>query len=70
MSNATPEYDMVVLGTGPAGQKAAIAAAKAGRRVAIVEKKAVVGGTADYCVDTVFHYPTLIDSTPPPLRRN
>jgi len=43
------DYDLVVLGTGPAGQKAAIAAAKAGRRVAIVEKKAVVGGT---CINT------------------
>jgi NAD(P) transhydrogenase len=35
----------MVIGSGPAGQRAAIAAAKAGHRVAIVEKKAVVGGS-------------------------
>ncbi len=49
MSIMAHEYDLVVLGTGPAGQKAAIAATKAGKRVAIVEKKAVVGGT---CINT------------------
>jgi NAD(P) transhydrogenase len=37
-------YDVVVIGSGPAGQKAAIQAAKAGRRVAVVEKDAAVGG--------------------------
>ena len=42
MDDTHYEYDMVVIGTGPAGQKAAIAAAKAGHRVAIIEKKAVV----------------------------
>jgi len=31
-------YDLVVIGSGPAGQKGAIAAAKLGRRVAIVDK--------------------------------
>jgi NAD(P) transhydrogenase len=39
------EYDMVVIGSGPAGQKAAIAASKLGKRVAIVEKTDLVGGT-------------------------
>ncbi|MGH8315374.1 MAG: FAD-dependent oxidoreductase, partial [Steroidobacterales bacterium] len=29
-------YDYVVIGSGPAGQKAAIQAAKAGRRVALI----------------------------------
>jgi NAD(P) transhydrogenase len=43
------DYDLVVIGSGPGGQKAAIAAAKAGHRVAIVEKKAAVGGT---CINT------------------
>lgn len=38
-------YDLLVIGSGPAGQRAAIQAAKLDKRVAIVEKKAVVGGT-------------------------
>ena len=37
-------YDCVVIGTGPAGQKGAIQAAKLGKRVAIVEKNRVLGG--------------------------
>jgi NAD(P) transhydrogenase len=37
-------YDCVVIGTGPAGQKGAIQAAKLGKRVAIVEKNKVLGG--------------------------
>ncbi|WP_428389033.1 Si-specific NAD(P)(+) transhydrogenase [Mucisphaera sp.] len=37
-------YDAVVIGTGPAGQKAAIQAAKLGKRVAIIEKGSVLGG--------------------------
>src|ERR1035438_4839618 len=39
------EFDMVVIGSGPAGQKAAIAASKLGKRVVIVEKTDMVGGT-------------------------
>lgn len=39
-------YDMLVIGTGPAGQKAAIQAAKLGKRVGIVERKEVVGGVS------------------------
>ena len=38
------DYDIVVIGSGPAGQSAAIQAAKLGRRVAIVERNSVVGG--------------------------
>lgn len=38
------EYDLVVIGSGPAGQKAAIAASKIGKRVVIVEKTDLVGG--------------------------
>jgi NAD(P) transhydrogenase len=37
-------YDCVVIGTGPAGQKGAIQAAKLGKRVAIIEKNQVLGG--------------------------
>src|SRR3984957_8377002 len=37
-------FDMAVIGTGPAGQKAAIQAAKLGKSVVIVEKSNVLGG--------------------------
>ena len=37
-------YDLVVIGSGPAGQRAAIAAAKLGRKVAVVERHPDVGG--------------------------
>jgi NAD(P) transhydrogenase len=43
----TPEdrpYDLIVIGSGPAGQKAALAAAKHGGRVALVERRQVIGG--------------------------
>lgn len=38
------DYDLVVIGSGPAGQKAAISAAKLGKRVAVVERNFTVGG--------------------------
>jgi NAD(P) transhydrogenase len=44
-----PSYDLVVIGSGPAGQKAAIAASKLGKRVAMVDRKEMVGGV---CVHT------------------
>ncbi|MGH7232076.1 MAG: Si-specific NAD(P)(+) transhydrogenase [Nitrospiraceae bacterium] len=37
-------YDMLVIGTGPAGQKAAVQSAKLGKKVGIIERKEVVGG--------------------------
>ena len=40
------DYDLVVIGSGPAGQKCAVQAAKLGKRVAVVERKEVVGGVA------------------------
>jgi NAD(P) transhydrogenase len=43
------EYDLVVIGSGPGGQKAAIAAAKLGKSVAIVERGRTLGGV---CVNT------------------
>jgi NAD(P) transhydrogenase len=42
-------YDMLVIGTGPAGQKAAVQAAKLGKKVGIIERKEVVGGV---CINT------------------
>jgi NAD(P) transhydrogenase len=45
----TYDYDLLVLGSGPGGQKAAIAAAKLGRRAAIIERKTMVGGV---CINT------------------
>ena len=43
------DYDMIVVGSGPGGQKAAIAAAKLGHRVALIERKFSVGGV---CINT------------------
>jgi NAD(P) transhydrogenase len=37
-------FDLVVIGSGPGGQRAAIQGAKAGKRVAIIEKQLAVGG--------------------------
>jgi NAD(P) transhydrogenase len=42
-------YDLLVIGSGPAGQRAAIQAAKSGRRVALIERREVIGGT---CINT------------------
>ena len=39
-------FDLCVIGSGPAGQKAAIQAAKLGKRVCVVEKREDVGGVA------------------------
>src|SRR5665811_2051538 len=43
------EYDLVVIGSGPGGQKAAIAAAKLGKTVAVIERGRMLGGV---CVNT------------------
>ena len=43
------DYDLLVIGSGPGGQKAAIAAAKLDRRVAVVERPDMLGGV---CVNT------------------
>ncbi len=43
------DYDLVVLGSGPGGQKAAIAAAKLGKRVCVVDRRDMVGGV---CANT------------------
>jgi NAD(P) transhydrogenase len=43
------KYDLIVIGSGPAGQRAAVAAAKMGKLVAVVEARSVVGGV---CINT------------------
>jgi NAD(P) transhydrogenase len=43
------DFDLVVIGSGPGGQKAAIAAAKLGKRVAVVERPEMMGGV---CLQT------------------
>jgi NAD(P) transhydrogenase len=43
------DYEMLVIGSGPAGQRAAIQAAKLRHKVAIIEKRAAVGGV---CINT------------------
>ena len=47
--DAATSYDLLVIGSGPAGQRAAIQAAKLDKRVAVVERKTVVGGV---CINT------------------
>ena len=44
-----PQYDLIVIGSGPAGQRAAIQGAKSGKRVALVERREVIGGV---CINT------------------
>ncbi|HJQ69002.1 MAG TPA: Si-specific NAD(P)(+) transhydrogenase [Blastocatellia bacterium] len=44
MTTNPHHYDLVVIGSGPAGQKGAIAAAKLGKRVAIVDREVMIGG--------------------------
>lgn len=39
------DYDLVCIGSGPAGQRGAVQAAKLGKRVALVERRSTVGGT-------------------------
>jgi NAD(P) transhydrogenase len=43
------DFDLVAIGSGPAGQRAAVQAAKLGRKAAVVEKRRCVGGV---CIDT------------------
>src|SRR5215469_2631964 len=43
------KYDLAVIGSGPSGQRAAVAAAKMNKRVVVVEARTVVGGV---CINT------------------
>ena len=47
--NVLSQYDLIVIGSGPAGQRAAIQGAKSGKKVALVEKREVIGGV---CINT------------------
>jgi NAD(P) transhydrogenase len=38
------DFDLVAIGSGPAGQRAAVQASKLGKRVAVIEKNRCVGG--------------------------
>jgi NAD(P) transhydrogenase len=49
MSETTKDYDLLIIGSGPAGQKAAISAAKCGARVGLVEREPLAGGV---CLNT------------------
>jgi NAD(P) transhydrogenase len=42
-------YELIVIGSGPGGQRAAIQGAKAGKRVAMIEKQTAIGGV---CINT------------------
>ncbi|HZJ71169.1 MAG TPA: FAD-dependent oxidoreductase, partial [Planctomycetota bacterium] len=45
----TYDYDLVCIGSGPAGQRAAVQGAKLGHRVAVIERRQSLGGV---CLDT------------------
>lgn len=40
------DFDIIIIGSGPAGHRAAIQSAKLGKRVAVIEKKTVIGGVS------------------------
>src|SRR5438477_255955 len=42
-------YDLIVIGSGPSGQRAAIQGSKCGRKVAVIEQREIVGGV---CINT------------------
>src|SRR6201999_1207496 len=44
-----PNYDLIIIGSGPAGQRGAIYATKQGKKVAVVERMRSVGGV---CINT------------------
>lgn len=43
------KFDLLCIGSGPAGQRAAVQAAKLGKRVAVIERRQIVGGV---CLDS------------------
>jgi len=49
MNESAVDYDLICIGSGPAGQRAAVQAAKLGKTVAVVERHRIVGGV---CLET------------------
>jgi len=49
MTSPIYDYDLICIGSGPAGQRAAVQAAKIGKRVAVIEKQRCIGGV---CIET------------------
>jgi NAD(P) transhydrogenase len=49
VASCMPPFDLIVIGSGPAGQRAAVQAAKIGKSVAIIEKATSLGGV---CTNT------------------
>jgi len=49
MTREPYDFDLLCIGSGPAGQRAAIQAAKLGKRVAVIERRRMLGGV---CVET------------------
>ncbi|MEG0339707.1 MAG: FAD-dependent oxidoreductase, partial [Oscillospiraceae bacterium] len=48
------EYDIAVIGAGPAGLAAAVAADKAGKSVILIEREAKLGGILKQCIHDGF----------------
>jgi pyruvate/2-oxoglutarate dehydrogenase complex dihydrolipoamide dehydrogenase (E3) component len=47
--NRDYDYDLICIGSGSAGQRAAVQAAKLGKKVAVIEKQRCIGGV---CIET------------------
>lgn len=48
MTTTERHYDLIIIGSGPAGQRAALQAAKLGRRVMVIERRSVLGGVCTH----------------------
>jgi len=48
MTDLASEYDVIVIGTGPGGEGAAMQAVKHGKTVAVIEREAAVGGSCTH----------------------